>query len=71
MSLGQTGNATVDRTVLGPDVFGNERPQVVVEKMVWQRARSLGDWTLVGTTVAPGFVEGGFEMAPVGWRPGM
>jgi predicted cupin superfamily sugar epimerase len=29
---------------------------------VWQKARSLGDWTLVGCTVAPGFVFEGFEM---------
>jgi len=30
----------------------------------------LGDWTLVGCTVAPGFDFNGFELAPPGWRPG-
>ncbi|KAF2273982.1 cupin family protein [Westerdykella ornata] len=55
--------------LLGPNIFENQRPQVVVEKHQWQRARSLGDWTLVGTTVAPGFVESGFELAPPDWEP--
>ncbi|MGI9511761.1 MAG: cupin domain-containing protein, partial [Anderseniella sp.] len=31
---------------------------------------SLGDWTLVGCTVSPGFEFSGFEMAPAGWQPG-
>jgi predicted cupin superfamily sugar epimerase len=54
---------------LGPDLAGGERPQAVVPAGVWQTARSEGDWTLVGCTVAPGFDFGGFEMAPEGWRP--
>jgi len=36
---------------------------------VWQKARSLGDWTLVGCTVAPGFVFEGFEMLAAGAEP--
>jgi uncharacterized protein len=36
----------------------------------WQAARSLGDWTLVGCTVAPSFEFSGFEPAPTGWSPG-
>jgi predicted cupin superfamily sugar epimerase len=31
---------------------------------------SLGDWTLVGCTVAPGFDFAAFELAPPGWKPG-
>lgn len=54
---------------LGPDLAAGERPQAVVPAGVWQTARSLGDWTLVGCTVAPGFEFAGFEMAPVGWAP--
>jgi predicted cupin superfamily sugar epimerase len=42
---------------------------VIVEKSEWQRAESLGDWTLVGCTVAPGFVPDAFEMAKLGWEP--
>lgn len=54
---------------LGPDLAAGERPQVVVPPGIWQSARSLGAWTLVGCTVAPGFEFSGFEMAPPGWRP--
>jgi predicted cupin superfamily sugar epimerase len=35
----------------------------------WQAAQSLGDWTLCGCTVAPGFDFSGFELAPEGWSP--
>jgi hypothetical protein len=54
---------------LGPDLARGERPQVVVPAGAWQAAESLGAWTLVGCTVAPGFDFAGFEMAPPGWRP--
>jgi uncharacterized protein len=54
---------------LGKDLAAGERPQAVVPAGVWQSARSLGDWTLVGCTVAPAFQFSGFEMAPVGWEP--
>jgi predicted cupin superfamily sugar epimerase len=56
--------------MLGPDLAAGQRPQAVVPRYGWQSAVSLGDWTLVGCTVAPGFVFGGFEMAPEGWAPG-
>ena len=35
----------------------------------WQAARSLGEWTLVTATVAPGFEFEHFELAPPGWEP--
>lgn len=54
---------------LGSDLVAEERPQAIVPTGVWQKARSLGDWTLVGCTVAPGFDFAGFEMAPEGWEP--
>ena len=54
---------------LGPNLKAGERPQVIVEKNVWQTATSLGAWTLVGCTVAPGFTFEGFELAPPDWRP--
>ncbi|HKI06474.1 MAG TPA: cupin domain-containing protein [Thermoanaerobaculia bacterium] len=55
---------------LGIDLAAGERPQGVVPAWVWQSARSLGEWTLVGCTVAPAFQFAGFEMAPAGWEPG-
>ena len=55
---------------LGNNLADGERPQGVVPRDGWQQARSLGAWTLVGCTVAPGFQFEGFEMAPEGWEPG-
>jgi len=55
--------------VLGPDLATGARPQAVVEAGVWQSAKSLGNFTLVGCTVAPGFEFAGFELAPAGFEP--
>lgn len=55
--------------VLGTDLAAGQRPLGVVPAGTWQAARSLGDWTLVGCTVAPGFDFAGFELAPEGWSP--
>lgn len=57
------------RVVLGTDLDAGQRPQIVVPAGAWQSARSLGDWTLAGCTVAPGFEFSGFELAPPGWAP--
>ena len=54
---------------LGPALDAEQTPQVVVPAHHWQTATSLGAWTLVGCTVAPGFRFEGFELAPPGWRP--
>jgi predicted cupin superfamily sugar epimerase len=57
------------RVMLGSDLRAGERPQAIVPARIWQAAESLGDWTLVGCTVAPGFEFGHFEIAPPGWEP--
>jgi len=54
---------------LGPELRTGQRPQLIVPAGHWQTATSLGAWTLVGCTVAPGFDFSGFEMAPPDWRP--
>jgi hypothetical protein len=54
---------------LGGDISAGEIPQVTVPARVWQAAESVGDWSLVGCTVAPGFMFEGFELAPEGWSP--
>jgi predicted cupin superfamily sugar epimerase len=69
LSVSQDGRA-VSRAILGMDLAAGERPQAVVPAHAWQAARSLGDWTLVGCTVAPAFEFAGFEMAPADWEPG-
>lgn len=54
---------------LGADIDAGETPQLTVPARVWQAAEPLGDWTLCGCTVAPGFEFSGFELAPPGWKP--
>ena len=54
---------------LGQDILAGQRPQILVPKAAWQSAESLGDWTLLGCTVAPAFEFSGFELAPPGWTP--
>jgi predicted cupin superfamily sugar epimerase len=58
-----------ERYALGPDIDEAQVPQLVVPPGAWQSARSLGDYTLVGCTVAPGFEFSKFEMAPDGFEP--
>jgi len=69
LSISATGDA-VECGFLGIDLAAGERPQLVVPAGAWQSARTLGEWTLVGCAVAPGFSPAGFELAPLGWRPG-
>ncbi len=54
---------------LGKDIDAGEAPVHVVPAHAWQAAKSSGDWTLVGCTVAPAFDFTGFEMADDGWEP--
>jgi uncharacterized protein len=54
---------------LGMDLARGERPQVFVPGGAWQSAKSLGAWTLVGCTVAPGFLFEKFEVASPDWAP--
>ena len=53
----------VERPVLGTDLTAGERPQLMVPGGMWQALESLGDWALVGTTMAPGYREEDFELA--------
>lgn len=66
LSMAESPDMPVDTWTLGPDVLAGDTPQVVVPAGRWQRARSLGVWTLVGCTVAPGFSFAGFELAHAG-----
>jgi uncharacterized protein len=52
-----------EKILLGNDLLNNERPQAIVPAYAWQTAETLGGWTLVGCTVAPGFEFAGFELA--------
>jgi predicted cupin superfamily sugar epimerase len=59
----------ITRVTLGPDIMAGQHPQTIVPAGAWQAAESLGFWTLVGCTVAPGFAFERFELAPEGLRP--
>jgi predicted cupin superfamily sugar epimerase len=67
ISAPQTGK--IESVTLGCDLSAGERPQAVVPAHAWQAALTLGDWTLVGCTVAPGFDFKTFELAPKDWSP--
>jgi uncharacterized protein len=69
LDVATNSTAAMERVVLGADLASGERPQAIVPARAWQAAQSLGDWTLVGCTVAPGFEFSGFEMAPTDWSP--
>ena len=60
------GSASV---TLGPAIEEGQVPQAVVPPGAWQMAESMGDFTLVGCTVAPGFEFAKFELAPQGAEP--
>jgi predicted cupin superfamily sugar epimerase len=62
-------NGAVQEFTLGPNLSAGEHPQAIVPAHAWQSAESVGAWTLVGCTVAPGFQFEGFELAPQGWEP--
>lgn len=56
---------------LGPDLDAGMRPQIVVPGSVWQaaRVRQLGSFSLVGTTMAPGFDYHDYQAAsPEEWE---
>ena len=55
-----------EHPVLGPDLAAGQRPVVVVETGVWMAAETTGEWSLVGTTMAPPFDHQGFELADAG-----
>lgn len=52
----------VTRPILGDDLAGGERPCVVVPPGDWMAAETRGEWSLTGTTMAPGYTQEGFEL---------
>ncbi|WP_419848574.1 cupin domain-containing protein [Candidatus Poriferisocius sp.] len=56
----------VERPVLGDDLAAGERPCVVVAARTWMGAATRGEWSLVGTTMAPPYHHDGFELGEAG-----
>lgn len=69
LEIAASAEGPTQHITLGPDLGAGERPQGIVPAGHWQAASSLGDWTLVGCTVAPGFEFSAFELAPPDWGP--
>jgi len=70
LELGLSVDGREKRTrILGNLIADGQSPQIVVPAQCWQMARSMGTYSLVGCTVAPGFEFAGFEMAADGWSP--
>lgn len=49
--------------LLGSDLHAGQRPAVVVPDGVWQGSRTLGEWSLLGCSMAPPFRWEGLELA--------
>ena len=58
--LGPDG--AVERPVLGDELGAGARPCVVVPAHTWMGASTRGEWSLVGTTMAPPYRHEGFEL---------
>ena len=69
LEIAASAEGPIEQFTLGPDLAAGQRPQMVVPAHAWQAASSLGEWTLVGCTVAPGFEFEGFELAAKSWKP--
>ena len=52
------------RIVLGQDLLGGQHAQYIVSRLVWQGSRVIpgGRFTLLGTTMAPGFDKRDFAL---------
>ena len=61
MLLLEPGGAVL-RSRLGEDLAAGERPVVAVGAGTWMAAGTTGEWSLVGTTMAPPFDEATFEL---------
>ena len=53
----------VEEPVLGSDLDSGHRPQIIVEPGVWQGSKTTGEWTLLGTTMAPPYSQEMFQLA--------
>lgn len=53
--------------VLGSDIAAGHQVQSIVPRGCWQGTRLIGEgsWALLGTTMAPGYAQSGFELASI------
>ena len=58
----ESADGRTDVHVMGPGADRGQEPQVVVPPGIWQSARPLGAYALMGATVCPAFTFQGFEL---------
>src|SRR5262249_15305878 len=69
LEIAPDAQGPIERITLGADLAGGGRPRAIVPAQAGQAAQSLGEWTLIGAPVAPGFEFSVFELAPMDWAP--
>ena len=56
-------DGSTDVSQLGSDLAAGERPVHAVPPLSWQAARTLGQWSLLGCSMAPPYRAEAFELA--------
>ena len=67
LRISETDDGPATRHLLSPNLTSGARPQIVVPPNYWQRAECLGEYSLVGCTVSPGFQFDRFVLAEPGF----
>ena len=49
------GGQRRETRLLGTDLVAGQQPQLAIPAYFWQSCRSLGEWTLLGCTMSPGY----------------
>lgn len=55
-------DGAVETPILGSELGAGERPCVAVPAGTWMGAATAGEWSLMGTTMAPPYHQDGFEL---------
>ena len=55
-------DGAVETPMLGNELVAGQRPCVTVPAGTWMGACTTGEWSLMGTTMAPPYHEEGFEL---------
>lgn len=55
-------DGAVETPILGSELAAGERPCVTVPAGTWMGAATAGEWSLMGTTMAPPYHQDGFEL---------
>ncbi len=71
LDMCEDGSRNVATTILGPSMVEGHIFQTYVPANQWQRAESVGEWTLVSCAVSPEFLFDSYELIQdASWMPG-